>query len=65
MEAPISYTAKHDAWPKEKSELANKYIKQFTQFTNSKTLTSYELDCDTQVSKSNGNNSIVKDKTSM
>jgi len=34
-EALISYIAKQDAWPKENSELVNKYIKQFIQFTNS------------------------------
>ena len=35
VEALISNIAKQDTWPREKIELANKYIKQFTQFTNS------------------------------
>jgi len=34
-EALISYIAKQDTWPKEKSELVNKYTKKFTQFTKS------------------------------
>jgi hypothetical protein len=31
----ISNTAKQDIWPTGKSELVNKYIKHFIQFTNS------------------------------
>ena len=31
----IQNIAKQDTWPKEKSELINKYLKYFTQFTNS------------------------------
>jgi hypothetical protein len=34
-EVPIRNIAKQDTWPKEKSELMNKYLKYFTQFTNS------------------------------
>jgi hypothetical protein len=31
----IRSLAKQEAWPREKSELMNKYLKYFTQFTNS------------------------------
>ena len=31
----IRSIAKQDTWPKEKSELMNKYLKYFTQFANS------------------------------
>ena len=34
-EVLIRNTAKQDTWPKEKSELMNKYLKYSTQFTNS------------------------------
>jgi hypothetical protein len=34
-EVLIGSIAKHDTWPREKSELMNKYLKYFTQFTNS------------------------------
>jgi len=34
-EVLIQNIAKQDTWPKEKSELMNKYLKYFTQFTNS------------------------------
>ena len=34
-EVLIRNIAKQDTWPKEKSELMNKYLKYFTQFTNS------------------------------
>ena len=35
MSIMIRNIAKQDTWPKEKSELMNKYLKYFTQFTNS------------------------------
>jgi len=31
----IGKISKHDNWPVNKSELGNKYIRHFTQFTNS------------------------------
>jgi hypothetical protein len=34
-EVLIRSIAKHDTWPREKSELMNKYLKYFTRFTNS------------------------------
>jgi len=34
-EAPTRSTTKQDTWPREKSDIVNKYIKQFTQFMNS------------------------------
>ena len=36
---------KQDNWPKEKSELMNKYLKCFIKFTNAIYLTRYERDC--------------------
>jgi hypothetical protein len=34
-EVLIRSIAKQDTWPREKSELMNKYLKHFTQFINS------------------------------
>jgi len=31
----IAYISKEDNWPVKKKELVNKYLKQFTNFTNS------------------------------
>jgi len=31
----IAYTAKEEDWPVRKCDLVNKYLKQFTTFTNS------------------------------
>ena len=31
----IAYISKEDNWPVQKNELVNKYLKQFTDFTNS------------------------------
>jgi len=34
-ETLIAYVSKEDNWPVKKNELVNKYLKQFTNFTNS------------------------------